>query len=440
METRSSALKVSIGRVTRSVSVRKPVITKSIRRDSLQTAKPKRGRPAKPKEQTLIVKESATKENTQIRHTKRVKTAETLSCVSKQASPVKVVSGEEDIQLVEKIESLEGNDFGKLLEAFREDTHNSDLSSVYQFDATSSLYSTCFERNIKLDLERYYGQSCFVCGISEGKLVRCCRDKCFSRYHLECIEPELLSDFHSYIRPKKIECRRHHCATCFAENLRSTAFRAMPDDRAYRCIYCTNAYHLNCLPAGCPQKDYKIICPQHYRRDTSSYPHLPFCFGCRSYYEDNEDVRKDCSRCLRSYHEICGQVNMRQSGAENVCFYCFYNWSPRKGQLCHVFYEDRFYPAQVAQTNWPQSLNIKGIVPLFLIGFGVRNKESLVQVPSCFIVPMIPYEPMEFYYKSHPNTNEIISGYLTKLIQLQENPYSLLPVRPNVKKSQIPTS
>lgn len=41
---------------------------------------------------------------------------------------------------------------------------------------------------------------------------------------------------------------------------------------------------------------------------------------------------------IRSFHATCAKVNVLPDG---LCYYCVNKWSPRKGQLCHVFINER---------------------------------------------------------------------------------------------------
>ena len=134
----------------------------------------------------------------------------------------------------------------------------------------------------------------------------------------------------------------------------------------------------------------------------------------------------DCNRCLRAFHTTCGGVNMQKRIGENVCFYCLNNWAPRRGQFVHILRDERFaicrkvfaicahafcsfYPAQVARTEYPDALNTEGYVPVFLLGCGERNAESLQLVPHSFCVPAIAYEPMREYYERHPARTSFLS-------------------------------
>ncbi|KAI6230449.1 SET domain-containing protein [Aphelenchoides fujianensis] len=283
--------------------------------------------------------------------------------------------GDEVVQ-VEEVEGLElplvmaDEEYERELEEFRSEMSRSEEIPHYSADAGSTvLVTSSLERDIRRDLPKYYGQECFVCHLLDGEMQTCTAPKCLARFHPDCNDPALLGEFQPYVRPQRTQCRQHHCTTCFAENLRFTAFRSLPDEEIFRCVYCTNAYHKGCSPA------------------------------------------------------------------ENVCFYCLNNWSPRKGQLCHVFNENRFVPAEVAKTDWAEAFNIRGLVPVFPLGCGKRDSSTLLQIPACFLVPMIAYESMRNYYEQHLDEG-ILGRYLQLLEKVTNEPYYLLP-RPGRQKPQF---
>lgn len=102
-------------------------------------------------------------------------------------------------------------------------TNNSNDCDIRKFIPKCKVLN---QKSFKFHLFLDNGQYCFVCGQSNGDLLRCCENKCLSRYHLTCIDSNIMGEYHPHLKAK-ISCPRHHCTTCFAENNRTTAFQYM---------------------------------------------------------------------------------------------------------------------------------------------------------------------------------------------------------------------